>query len=88
MILCGLFPHGIGTVLTSSITAAFCFLGTELIGIAAGEGENPEENIPKAVKKVFIRIVIFYVGATFIVAALIPWQQGSVDVSPFTSYFL
>ncbi|KZL89319.1 amino acid permease [Clostridium magnum] len=83
----GLFPHGMMAVLSASITAAFCFLGTELVGIAAGEGENPEKTIPKAIKTVFIRIVIFYIGATFIVAALIPWQQGSVDVSPFTIVF-
>lgn len=83
----GVFPHGMVAVVAASFTAVFCFLGTELVGIAAGEGENPEETIPKAVKTVFVRVVIFYIGATFVVAALIPWQQGSVDVSPFTLIF-
>lgn len=83
----GLFPHGMLAVVAASFTAVFCFLGTELVGIAAGEGEKPEETIPKAVKTVFVRVVIFYIGATFVVAALIPWQQGSVDVSPFTLIF-
>ena len=83
----GLFPHGYIAVISCSFTAVFCFLGTELVGIAAGEGENPEVTIPKAVKTVFIRVVIFYIGATFMVAALIPWQDGSVSISPFTLIF-
>ncbi len=83
----GLFPNGWVAVLSCTFTAVFCFLGTELVGIAAGEGENPEVNIPKAIKTVFIRIIIFYLGATFMVAALIPWQDGSVNISPFTLIF-
>ena len=83
----GLFPHGILAVFAVTFTAVFCFLGTELVGIAAGESENPEKTIPKAIKTVFIRIVLFYLGATFIVAALIPWQEASVAVSPFVMVF-
>ncbi len=83
----GPFPNGILAVFAVTFTAVFCFLGTELVGIAAGEGENPEETIPKAIKTVFIRIVLFYLGATFIVAALVPWQEGSVAISPFVMIF-
>ncbi len=83
----GLFPKGIGAFMVVSFTAVFCYLGTEIVGIAAGEGENPEKTIPKAVKTVFIRIAIFYIGSTFMVAALIPWQEGTVEVSPFTLAF-
>ena len=83
----GLFPKGIGAALVVSFTAVFCFLGTEIVGIAAGEGENPEKTIPRAVKTVFIRIAVFYIGCTFMVAALIPWMQGTVEVSPFTLAF-
>lgn len=83
----GLFPKGIGAALIVSFTAVFCYLGTEIVGIAAGEGENPEKTIPKAVKTVFVRIAIFYIGSTFMVAALIPWQEGTVEISPFTLVF-
>lgn len=83
----GLFPKGFGGILSVTFTAVFCFLGTEIVGIAAGEGENPEVTIPKAVKTVFVRIAIFYIGATFMVAALIPWAEGTVGVSPFTMIF-
>jgi lysine-specific permease len=83
----GIFPKGVTGILSVAFTAVFCFLGTEIVGIAAGEGKNPEKTIPKAVKTVFVRIVIFYLGATFMVAALIPWQEGTVEVSPFTLAF-
>lgn len=83
----GLFPHGMGAALAVTFTAVFCFLGTEIVGVAAGESANPEKAIPKAVKSIFIRIVLFYLGATFMVAAIIPWQEGTVSVSPFVIVF-
>jgi len=83
----GLFPKGPAGILAVAFTAVFWFLGTEFVGSAAGRGKNPEKTIPKAVKTVFVRIVIFYLGATFMVAALIPWQEGTVAVSPFTLAF-
>lgn len=40
--------------------AAFSFIGTEIVAIAAGEAKNPRKNIPKAIKRVYIRILLFY----------------------------
>ncbi len=42
-----------------AMIVGFSFQGTELIGIAAGESENPEKNIPRAVRQVFWRILLF-----------------------------
>ncbi|KES13423.1 Amino acid transporter, partial [Snodgrassella alvi SCGC AB-598-O11] len=50
---------GFFTVLGVFLIAGFSFQGTELIGITAGESENPQESIPKAIKQVFWRILIF-----------------------------
>ena len=41
----------------------FAFLGVELIGVTAGEAQNPEKTIPSAINKVIWRILIFYIGA-------------------------
>lgn len=41
------------------MAAGFSFQGTELIGVAAGESENPRENVPRAIRQVFWRILIF-----------------------------
>ncbi len=56
----GLFPTGALGVIACMYTAVYAFLGTEIIGIASGETSEPEKNIPKAVKTVFWRIMIFY----------------------------
>ncbi|KAL6253098.1 hypothetical protein RBB50_000819 [Rhinocladiella similis] len=42
------------------ISATFSYGGSEMVVIAAGETENPRKNIPKAVRRVFWRIAIFY----------------------------
>lgn len=83
------------SVLGVFLIAGFSFQGTELIGITAGESEDPEKNIPKAIKQVFWRIVIFYVLAIFIIGLIIPYtspQLLGADItevakSPFTLVF-
>jgi len=42
--------------------AAFSYIGTEIVAIAAGEAKNPRKNLPKAIKLVYIRILLFYIG--------------------------
>ncbi|KAG2186269.1 hypothetical protein INT43_002707 [Umbelopsis isabellina] len=53
------------------INAAFSYIGTEIVAIAAGEAANPRKNIPKAIKKVYIRICLFYILGTFIIGLLV-----------------
>lgn len=77
------------------MAAGFSFQGTELIGIAAGESENPAKNVPKAVKQIFWRILIFYILSIFVIGMLISFrdplllQSGieNIAVSPFTIVF-
>ena len=64
----------------------FFFQGTELIGITTGEGATPETSIPKAIKQVFWRILLFYILSIAIIAAIIPYTSpnllgASVDQS-------
>lgn len=49
------------------IQATFAYGGSEMCVVAAGETQNPRRNIPKAVRRVFWRILIFYVLAIFLV---------------------
>ena len=56
----GLFPNGISAVLLTMVFVVYSFQGTELVGIAAGECENPGENIPKVMKAVVVRIIVFF----------------------------
>ena len=61
----------LGTILQLrqlDMVVGFSFMGTELVTVAAGESENPSKNIPKAIKSVFWRILIFYIGTIFVIA--------------------
>ncbi|WP_042470115.1 amino acid permease [Bacillus ndiopicus] len=74
------------------LAAGFSFQGTELVGITAGETDDPEKNIPKAVKSVFWRILLFYILAIAAIGLLIPFTDErllseDVAISPFTLIF-
>ncbi|KAI1194534.1 AAT family amino acid transporter [Nemania serpens] len=49
------------------IQATFSYGGSEMVVIASGETENPRRNIPKAIRRVFWRIALFYVLGIFLV---------------------
>jgi AAT family amino acid transporter len=63
------------------------FLGVEMIGITAGETKNPEKNLAKAIDTVFWRILIFYVGALFVIMSIYPWNEVGTTGSPFVMTF-
>ncbi len=74
------------------LAAGFSFQGTEMLGITAGETDNPAKSIPKAVKSVFWRIILFYILAIGVISLLIPYTDSrllseSVATSPFTIVF-
>jgi len=54
------------------VNAAFSYGGVEMVAVAAGEAENPRKNIPKAVKRVFWRILFFYVLGSLAIGVLVP----------------
>ncbi|HWF64757.1 MAG TPA: amino acid permease [Rhizomicrobium sp.] len=83
----GLFPTGLRGFLTSLPIAFFAFGGSELVGLAAGEAEQPERSLPRAVNGVIARILIFYIGSLTVVMALIPWRQIVPTESPFVLVF-
>ena len=83
----GLFPNGLMPVLSSLLIVAFAFSGTELIGIAAGETANPSKTVPKAIRMTLWRLIIFFVGAIFVIATLLPYKEAGVTDSPFVTVF-
>ncbi|MNO52161.1 Lysine-specific permease [compost metagenome] len=89
------FHGGFFTFLGVFMAAGFSFQGTEMIGVAAGESHNPREHVPRAIRQVFWRIMIFYILAIFVIGLLIPYTdpnllKGGIEnigVSPFTLVF-
>lgn len=83
----GFFPNGAKGVLMSLQMVMFAYLGVEMIGLTAGEAANPKKSIPDAINSVFWRIVIFYVGALFVILSIYPWNELGTTGSPFVMTF-
>lgn len=88
--------HGGGLAIFGTVLiAGFAFQGTEIVGLAAGESADPAKSVPKAIRQVFWRILLFYVFAIFIIGMLIPYTDPSllksgvnnIAISPFTLVF-
>ncbi|EIW64731.1 amino acid permease [Trametes versicolor FP-101664 SS1] len=61
--------------------AAFSFIGTEIVAIAAGEAKNPRRNLPKAIKRVYVRILLFYIGGVTIIGLLVPSSDPGLGIT-------
>ncbi|MDW8801794.1 amino acid permease [Clostridium sp. A1-XYC3] len=83
----GFFPKGIMGPISTLTMVSFAFVGVELIGVTAGEAKNPEKVIPTAINSVFIRIMIFYIGALFVIMSLYAWDSIGTKGSPFVLTF-
>ncbi|MGI5471347.1 amino acid permease [Streptomyces sp. CA-132043] len=83
----GFFAHGVQGFILSFAVVMFAFGGTEIIGVTAGEAENPEKTIPSAVNSIPLRIVLFYVLTLGVIMSLNPWQDIGSDASPFVQIF-
>lgn len=83
----GLFPNGFGAVFLTMIAVVYSFQGAELVGIAAGECQDPAKHVPKVIRGIGLRIIIFYVLAIIILAATIPMEEAGVLESPFAHVF-
>ncbi|KAM0151342.1 hypothetical protein ACHAQE_008569 [Botrytis cinerea] len=86
------FVGGIGGFASVFVTASFAYGGTESIAITAGETKNPTKNLPRVVKNVFWRILIFYILSVFLIGLNIPYNYPELSsktttTSPFTLVF-
>ena len=71
----GISPKGLQT------QAAFSFIGTEIVAMTAGEAKNPRRNIPRAIQRVYIRILLFYIGGTLIIGLIVPSNDPGLNLT-------
>lgn len=83
----GFAPNGVTGIFMSLQMVMFAYLGVEMIGVTAGEAKNPKTVIPKAIDTVFWRILLFYVGALFVIMSIYPWNEVGANGSPFVLMF-
>lgn len=84
----GMFPNGMNGFILSFQMVVFAFVGIELVGLTAGETEDPERVIPKAINNIPIRILIFYIGALVVIMSIYPWNAINPMESPFVQVFV
>ncbi|KAI8873700.1 lysine-specific permease [Ramicandelaber brevisporus] len=90
------FVDGFVGILNTFLVAGFSFQGTEIVGVTAGESKNPTRDVPKAIRNVFWRILLFYILAIFVMGLLIPYDadelvtagNDNIGASPFTLVFV
>ncbi|MDF7630709.1 amino acid permease [Erwiniaceae bacterium L1_55_4] len=83
----GFLPYGLTGLMVAMPLVMFSYGGIEILGVTAGEAQNPEKTLSRAVNTVFWRILIFYVGALFVIMSIYPWNQLGTQGSPFVMTF-
>lgn len=83
----GFFAGGWKGFLFALCIVVASYQGVELIGITAGEARNPENTLRRAINNILWRILIFYVGAIFVIVTIFPWNEIGATGSPFVLTF-
>src|SRR3954451_22345199 len=83
----GFFPVGPMAITVGVVTVIFSMVGAEIATIAAAESADPERAVSKAANSVITRIAVFFVGSTFLLAVILPWNDERAGASPFVAAF-
>jgi len=79
----GLLPNGWLSLLTAMVLLLVNYQGSEIIGLAAGESQDPAVVIPKAIRNVTFRILCLYIIPTLFLVTIFPWQKAGLSNSVF-----
>jgi amino acid transporter, AAT family len=85
----GFFPHGLKGVWLAMTLTLTSYMGVEIIGVTAGEAAQPEKTIPRAMRTVSLRLILFYVLSIFVMLSMTPWDRmgSGITGSPFVLAF-
>ena len=85
----GFFPHGLKGVWLAMTLTLTSYMGVEIIGVTAGEVAQPEKTIPRAMRTVSLRLILFYVLSIIVMLSMTPWDRmgSGITGSPFVLAF-
>ena len=85
----GFFPHGGRGIWLATTLTLTSYMGVEIIGVAAGEAAQPEKTIPRAMRTVSLRLILFYVLSMIVMLSMTPWNRmgSGITGSPFVLAF-
>jgi AAT family amino acid transporter len=81
----GFFPEGHWAVMITMVLVLVNFQGSEIIGLAAGESEDPAKSIPIAVRNVTWRIITLYIVPLLLLVSIFPWRDAGLHESVFAA---
>ena len=83
----GFFTGGFKGFFFALALVVAAYQGVELVGITAGEAKDPKNTLTKAINSLIGRILIFYIGAIFVIVTVYPWDELTALGSPFVATF-
>lgn len=83
----GFFTGGFKGFFFALALVVAAYQGVELVGITAGEAKDPQKTLTKAINSLIGRILIFYIGAIFVIVTVYPWDELTAMGSPFVATF-
>ncbi len=87
----GFLPTGWRGVWMAMVFVIFSYMGTEVVAVTAGEAKDPETAVPRAMRSMVGRLILFYLGAIIVLIGIVPWNQiqpgSDVTASPFVKVF-
>lgn len=87
----GFVANGWTGVWLAIVFVIFSYLSTEVIAVTAGEAKDPQTAVPKAMRSMVSRLIIFYMGAIILLVGIVPWKDiqpgADITASPFVKVF-
>lgn len=84
-------PNGLSGLGLAFVFVIFSYIGTEVVAVTAAESRNPTRDIPRAARRMVVRLALFYCLAIAVVVTIVPTAQtakgGDVTASPFVRLF-
>ena len=81
----GVAPNGYWAVFLTMVIILVNFQGSEIIGLAAGESQDPAKSIPMAIKNIVWRILSLYIIPLGLLVTIYPWDKASLEESVFAA---
>jgi AAT family amino acid transporter len=87
----GFAPFGFKGAWMAMVFVIFSYLGTEVVAISSGEAKDPQVAVPRAMRTMVFRLILFYLGAIVVLISIVPWTQiqpgSGITASPFVKVF-
>lgn len=81
----GFAPVGVAAILAAVVPCIGFYTGAEIVTVAAAESSEPRAAVARAMRSIILRVLVFYIGSTFVVVAVLPWNSPAIAVSPYAA---